>query len=86
MSKKYTKAKTTLCDGVNNMSTVELTEDPDGFHGKSYKDFVAATEKCTCKEVKTYGMVCITCGKPYEMKTRFTMNGIAGVWNHGKES
>ena len=86
MSKKNTKAKTTLCDGVNNMSTVELTEDPDGFHGKSYSDFVAATEKCNCKEVKTYGMVCITCGKPYEMKTRFTMNGIAGEWNHGKES
>ena len=86
MSKKNTKAKTTLCDGVNNMSTVELTEDPDGFHGKSYSDFVAATEKCECKEVKTYGMVCITCGKPYEMKTRFTMNGIAGEWNHGKES
>ena len=85
MSKKNTKAKTTLCDGVNNMSTVELTEDPDGFHGKSYKDFVAATEKCSCKEVKTYGMVCITCGKPYEMKTRFTVNGTAGVWNHGKE-
>ena len=60
-------------------------EDPDGFHGKSYKDFVKATEKCQCKEVKTYGMVCITCGKPYEMKTRFTVNGIAGEWHGRKE-
>ena len=84
MSKKNTKAKTTLCDGVNNMSTVELTEDPDGFHGKSYSDFVAATEKCQCKEVKTYGMVCITCGKPYEMKTRWTMDGSAGEWRGSK--
>ena len=72
MSKKNTNAK-----------DEELSA--DGFHGKSYSDFVAATEKCTCKEVKTYGMVCITCGKPYEMKTRFTVNGTAGVWNHGKE-
>ena len=58
--------------------------EPDGFHGKSYKDFVADTEKCQCKEVKTYGMVCVTCGKPYEMKTTFTMNGSAGV-SHGDE-
>ena len=58
--------------------------EPDGFHGKSYKDFVADTEKCQCKEVKTYGMVCVTCGKSYEMKTTFTMNGSAGV-SHGDE-
>ncbi len=54
--------------------------EPDGFHGKSYSDFVAATEKCSCEEVKTYGMVCITCGKPYEMKTRWTVDGSAGEW------
>ena len=67
MSKKNTKA----------IDEVE----PDGFHGKSYSDFVAATEKCSCTEVKTYGMVCITCGKPYEMKTRWTTDGSAGEWN-----
>ncbi len=59
----------------------ECHVEPDGFHGKSYKDFLAATEKCQCKEVKTYGMVCVTCGKPYEMKTTFTMNGSAGEWH-----
>ena len=58
--------------------------EPDGFHGKSYAAFLADTEKCQCEEVKTYGMVCVTCGKPYEMKTTFTMNGSAGEW-HGKE-
>ena len=62
----------------------ECDVEPDGFHGKSYKDYVAATEKCQCKEVKTYGMVCVTCGKPYEMKTTFTMNGSAGEWNGSK--
>ncbi len=59
--------------------------EPDGFHGKSYKDFLAATEKCQCEEVKTYGMVCVTCGKPYEMKTIYTVNGMAGEWKHGKD-
>ena len=73
-----------LKKNAKNTSTVELTEDPDGFHGKSYSDFVAATEKCECKEVKTYGMVCITCGKPYEMKTRWTMDGSAGEWRGSK--
>jgi len=71
-----------------NMSKIEQTEDevePDGFHGKSYSDFVAATEKCSCKEVKTYGMVCVTCGKPYEMKTIFTVNGSAGEWNNDRK-
>ena len=58
--------------------------EPDGFHGKSYKDFKAATEMCSCEEVKTYGMVCITCGKPYKMKTIFTVNGSAGEWNASK--
>ncbi len=74
MSKKNLNAKTTESEvGLN---------DPDGFHGKSYSDFVAATEKCSCEEVKTYGMVCVTCGKPYEMKTIFTVNGSAGEWHH----
>ena len=59
----------------------ECDVEPDGFHGKSYKDYLAATEKCQCKEVKTYGMVCVTCGKPYEMKTRWTTDGSAGEWN-----
>ena len=59
--------------------------EPDGFHGKSYKDFIAATEKCSCEEVKTYGMVCVTCGKPYEMKTIFTVNGSAGEWNNDRK-
>jgi len=71
MSKKNAKAK-----------DEELSA--DGFHGKSYSQFIAATEKCSCEEVKTYGMVCITCGKPYEMKTRWTTDGSAGEWNGSK--
>ena len=71
MSKKNAKAK-----------DEELSA--DGFHGKSYSAFVAATEKCSCEEVKTYGMVCITCGKPYEMKTRWTTDGSAGEWRGSK--
>jgi len=63
----------------------ECDVEPDGFHGKSYAAFLADTEKCQCKEVKTYGMVCVTCGKPYEMKTIFTVNGSAGEWNGHKE-
>ena len=64
--------------------------DPDGFHGRSYSAYLADIEeksevepddsKCQCEEVKTYGMVCVTCGKPYVMKTRFTVNGSAGEW------
>jgi len=67
-----------------NNSTKTKEEEPDGFHGKSYKTFLAATETCSCEEVKTYGMVCITCNKPYEMKTTFTMNGSAGAWDASK--
>ena len=66
--------------------------DPDGFHGRSYAAYLADTEdktepddsKCQCEEVKTYGMVCVTCGKPYVMKTTFTMNGSVGEWHGGK--
>ena len=53
--------------------------EPDGFHGKSYSDF-EKDQYCQCEEVKTYGMVCVTCNKPYQMKTTFTMNGSAGQW------
>ena len=52
--------------------------EPDGFHGKSYSDF-QKDQHCQCEEVKTYGMVCVTCNKPYQMKTTFTVNGSAGV-------
>jgi uncharacterized protein YqkB len=59
--------------------------EPDGFHGKSYAAFIADTEKCKCEGgVTTYGMVCVDCGKPYQMKTQFTVNSSAGEW-HGKE-
>ena len=52
--------------------------EPDGFHGKSYSDF-EKDQYCQCEEVKTYGMVCVTCNKPFQMKTTFTVNGSAGV-------
>ena len=52
--------------------------EPDGFHGKSYSDF-EKDQYCQCEEVKTYGMVCVTCNKPYQMKTTFTTGGSAGV-------
>ena len=58
---------------------------PDGFHGKSYATFeeeISEAKKdyyCQCEEVKTYGMVCVTCNKPYQMKTTFTTGGSAGV-------
>ena len=68
----------------NSTKAKEEELSADGFHGKSYKDFLAATEKCSCEEGKTYGMVCVTCGKPYEMKTIFTVNGSAGEWNASK--
>ena len=55
--------------------------EPDGFHGRSYAAYLADIEKyCQCEEVKTYGMVCVTCGRPYQMKTTFSVNGSAGVW------
>ena len=69
----------------NSTKAKEEELSADGFHGKSYKDFLAATEKCSCEEVKTYGMVCVTCGKPYEMKTIFTVNGSAGEWNSDRK-
>ena len=40
--------------------------EPDGFHGKSYSDF-EKDQYCQCEEVKTYGMVCVTCNKPYQL-------------------
>ena len=52
--------------------------EPDGFHGKSYSDF-EKDQYCQCEEVKNYGMVCVTCSKPYQIKTTFTMGGSAGV-------
>jgi len=74
----------TLC--IDSEPKVE----PDGFHGRSYAAYLADIEeksevepddtKCQCEEVRTYGMVCVTCGKPYVMKTTFTMNGSAGAW------
>jgi hypothetical protein len=55
--------------------------EPDGFHGRSYAAYLADVEQyCQCEEVKTYGMVCVECGKPYNIKTTFTTNGSAGVW------
>ena len=60
------------------MSKTEQEDEvePDGFHGKSYKDFQAATENCACEGgVTTYGMVCMKCGKPYTMKTRWSTDG-----------
>jgi hypothetical protein len=78
----------TLC--IDSEPEVE----PDGFHGRSYAAYLADIEeksevepddtKCQCEEVKTYGMVCVTCGKPYVMKTTFTVNGSAGEWNGSK--
>ena len=64
----------------------EPETEPDGFHGRSYSAYLADMEdkpddsKCQCEEVRTYGMVCVTCGKPYVMKTTFTVNGSAGEW------
>ena len=61
----------------------DITEpnDPDGFHGRSYAAYLADVEQyCQCEEVKTYGMVCVECSKPYNIKTTFTTNGSAGVW------
>ena len=65
--------------------------EPDGFHGRSYAAFLAdikpgedfkklKEETCQCEDVTTYGMFCVTCGKPYTIKTHFTMNASAGVW------
>ena len=82
----YTEA--TLC--IDSEPEVE----PDGFHGRSYAAYLADIEeksevepddtKCQCEEVKTYGMVCVTCGKPYVMKTIFTVNGSVGEWHGGE--
>ena len=85
--------KTTLFDSPKSKTEPNVIigndpgdeHDPDGFHGKSYKTFekeVSEAKKdyyCQCEEVNTYGMVCVTCNKPYQMKTTFTVNGSAGV-------
>ena len=78
--------KTTLFDSPKSKTEPNYIEgrdpgdehDPDGFHGKSYTDF-EKDQYCQCEEVKTYGMVCVTCNKPYQMKTTFTTGGSAGV-------
>tara|TARA_R100001530_G_scaffold128727_1_gene98606 strand:- start:261 stop:605 length:345 start_codon:yes stop_codon:yes gene_type:complete len=63
----------------------ESETEPDGFHGKSYAAYLKEMGEdkkdyyCQCEEVKTYGMVCVTCDKPFQMKTIFTVNGSAGV-------
>ena len=76
----------------------ECDVEPDGFHGKSYKDYLKALSEstntltgtregspnCECEQVTTYGMVCVNCGKPYKMKTRWTTDSSAGEW-HGSE-
>jgi hypothetical protein len=41
-------------------------------------------DTCQCEEVKTYGMVCVTCGKQYQIKTRWTTDGSAGEWHGDK--
>ena len=59
----------------NSTKAKEEELSADGFHGKSYKTFLAATETCACEGgVTTYGMVCMECGKPYTIKTRWSLN------------
>ncbi len=66
----------TLC--VDSEPEVE----PDGFHGRSYTAYLADIEEsevkldvpleeqfCQCAEVTTYGMMCVECGKRYNVKT-----------------
>ena len=63
----------------------ERTTEPDGFHGRSYTAYLADTKGtelmtdvplehqfCQCAEVTTYGMMCIECGKRYNVKTTWT--------------
>ena len=74
----------TLC--VDSERKVE----PDGFHGRSYSAYLADVESevkpdvpleeqfCQCAEVTTYGMMCVECGKRYNVKTTWTV-GHPGV-------
>ena len=60
--------------------------EPDGFHGRSYAAYLADTEGkiepdvpleeqfCQCEGVTTYGMICVDCGKRYNIKT---------IWSFG---
>ena len=68
----------------------ERTTEPDGFHGRSYAAYLADVEDeiepdkrleeqfCQCAEVTTYGMMCVECGKRYNVKTTWT-TGHPGV-------
>ena len=68
----------------------ERTTEPDGFHGRSYAAYLADTEDkiepdvpleeqfCQCEGVTTYGMMCVDCGKRYNVKTTWTF-GNPGV-------
>ena len=68
----------------------ERQTEPDGFHGRSYTAYLADIEDkiepdvpleeqfCQCAEVTTYGMMCVECGKRYNVKTTWTV-GHPGV-------
>ena len=68
----------------------ERTTEPDGFHGRSYAAYLADVEDeiepdkrledqfCQCSSVTTYGMMCVECGKRYNVKTTWTV-GHPGV-------
>jgi hypothetical protein len=68
----------------------ERQTEPDGFHGRSYTAYLADIEDkiepdvpleeqfCQCAEVTTYGMMCVECGKRYNVKTTWTF-GSPGV-------
>ena len=68
----------------------ERQTEPDGFHGRSYTAYLADVESevkpdvpleeqfCQCAEVTTYGMMCVECGKRYNVKTTWT-TGHPGV-------
>jgi hypothetical protein len=75
----------TLC-----IDSERITE-PDGFHGRSYTAYLADTKGtelmtdvplehqfCQCESVTTYGMMCVDCGKRYNVKTTWT-TGHPGV-------
>jgi hypothetical protein len=62
----------------------ERTTEPDGFHGRSYAAYLADVEDeiepdkrledqfYQCSSVTTYGMMCVECGKRYNVKTTWT--------------
>jgi hypothetical protein len=64
--------------------------EPDGFHGRSYSAYLADIEDkiepdvpleeqfCQCEGVTTYGMMCVDCGKRYNVKTTWSF-GNPGV-------